>query len=237
MRLDKFLSNSLRLSRAEIPLILKQNRVSVNGVTIKKKDFKVDEKRDEVKLDGNVVKYKEFIYFVMNKPKGVVSARVDNIDKTVVDLIDTDYVISPIGRLDKDTTGLLLLTNDGSLLHSLTSPQSNIVKKYYVECDKELDDEEMFLFENGIEIRDGNDILFNTKPAKIEKKSSFNYIVSISEGKFHQVKRMFKYFNANVLELKRLSFGPIRLSSDLEEGKYRELTDKELELLKKSIKC
>ena len=151
MRLDKFLSNSLRLSRAEIPLILKQNRVSVNGVIIKKKDFKVDEKRDEVKLDGNVVKYKEFIYFVMNKPKGVVSARVDNIDKTVVDLIDTDYVISPIGRLDKDTTGLLLLTNDGSLLHSLTSPQSNIVKKYYVECDKELDDEEMFLFENGIE--------------------------------------------------------------------------------------
>ena len=121
MRLDKFLSNSLRLSRAEIPLILKQNRISVNGVTIKKKDFKVDEKRDEVKLDGNVVKYKEFIYFVMNKPKGVVSARVDSIDKTVVDLIDTDYVISPIGRLDKDTTGLLLLTNDGSLIHSLTS--------------------------------------------------------------------------------------------------------------------
>lgn len=237
MRLDKFLSNSLRLSRAEIPLILKQNRVSVNGAVIKKKDFKIDENKDEIKFDGNVIKYKEFIYFVMNKPKGVVSARVDNIDKTVVDLIETDYVISPVGRLDKDTTGLLLLTNDGALLHALTSPQSNIVKQYYVESDKELDDEEMFLFENGIEIRDGNDILFNTKPASIVKKSRFQYVVSISEGKFHQVKRMFKYFNANVIDLKRLSFGPVKLTSDLEEGKYRELTEKELDLLKKSVKC
>ena len=173
----------------------------------------------------------------MNKPKGVVSARVDNIDKTVVDLIDTDYIISPVGRLDKDTTGVLLLTNDGTLIHALTSPQNNIVKQYYVESDKELDDEEMFLFSNGIEIRDGNDILFNTKPAKIEKKDKFHYIVSISEGKFHQVKRMFKYFNANVMELKRLSFGPIKLNDALEEGKYRELTDSELKLLKKSITC
>lgn len=233
MRLDRFLANSLRLTRSDVPRILRENRVSVNDCVIKKKDYKIDESKDLVKFDGEIVKYREFIYYVMNKPKGVVSARVDNIDKTVVDLVDTDYKISPIGRLDKDTTGIILLTNDGSLLHELTSPLNNVNKKYQVECDKDLTEEEMFIFENGIEIKDGDEKIFRTKKASIKKISDYHYIVTICEGKFHQVKRMFKYFNSNVIDLKRLSFGPLLLPSELNEGEYRELTDEELKKLKK----
>jgi len=237
MRLDRFLSNSLRLSRSDVPLIIKQNRVSVNDVVIKKKDFKIDEYKDVIKFDGEVVEYKCFIYYIMNKPKGVVSARIDNIDKTVVDLIETDYKISPVGRLDKDTTGLLLLTNDGTLIHHLTSPLTNVKKEYEAETDKELSDEEMFLFENGIEIKDGEEKLFKTKPASIIKKDAYHYVVTISEGKFHQVKRMFAYFQSEVIDLKRISFGPIRLPEELKEGEYRELTIQELNKLKKVVEC
>lgn len=232
MRLDRFLSNSLKLTRAEIPSILKQGRVLVNGERIKKKDFKIDENKDDIVFDGKKVEYREFIYFMMNKPQNVVCARVDNLDKTVVEMIDTDYKISPIGRLDKDTTGLLLLTNNGSLIHALTNPINHVDKTYYCKVDNDLTDEEMFLFENGIEIKDGDGEFYFTKKATIKRIKYLEYQVTINEGKFHQVKRMFKYFNSEVLELKRLSIGPIALDENLKLGEYRELNDKEINILK-----
>ena len=232
MRLDKFLSHSLRMSRNDVLTIIKEKRVAVNDTIIRKKDYKIDEINDAIKVDSKLIKYKPFVYYMLNKPKGYVSARIDNIDKTVVELIDTDYKISPIGRLDKDTTGLLLLTNDGSLIHDLISPVNNVKKKYVVECDKELEENEMFLFENGIEILDGDGVLFRTKPASIKKIDSYKYEVEIEEGKFHQVKRMFKYFNSNVLELNRICFASIKLDSNLKIGEYRELTEYEITKLK-----
>lgn len=233
MRLDRFLSNSLRMTRSVACAIIKEKRVKVNGVIIRKKDFKIDEIKDVIEFDDKRVEYRCFVYYMLNKPKGVVSARIDNIDKTVVDLIDTDYKISPIGRLDKDTTGLLLLSNDGSLIHALTSPLNDIKKIYLVECDRDLSEEEMFLFENGIEIKDGDDQLFRTKKANIKKIKDYIYEVEISEGKFHQVKRMFNYFNSSVINLRRLKFANIKLDASLNEGEYRELTDAEVMLLKR----
>ena len=231
MRLDRFLSNSLRITRSEACAIIKEKRIKVNNEIIKKKDYKIDEVRDSVEMDGKKVEYRCFIYYMLNKPKGVVSARVDNIDKTVVELIDTDYKISPVGRLDKDTTGLLILTNDGSLIHALTSPLNDIKKRYIAEVDRDLSEEEMFIFENGIEIKDGNDQIFRTRRASIKKLRDYVYEVELSEGKFHQVKRMFKKFDINVLELNRKMFADLSVD-DLELGEYRELTEDEEAKLK-----
>ena len=236
MRLDRFLSNSLRITRSEACAIIKEKRIKVNSEIIKKKDYKIDEVKDTVEMDGKKVEYRCFIYYMLNKPKGVVSARVDNIDKTVVELIDTDYKISPVGRLDKDTTGLLILTNDGSLIHTLTSPLNDIKKRYIAEVDRDLSEEEMFIFENGIEIKDGNDQIFRTRRASIKKLRDYVYEVELSEGKFHQVKRMFLYFHSSVINLKRISFASLNLDIKLKEGEYRELTDNELVKLKQIIK-
>ena len=236
MRLDRFLSNSLRITRSEACAIIKEKRIKVNNEIIKKKDYKIDEVKDTVEMDGKKVEYRCFIYYMLNKPKGVVSARVDNIDKTVVELIDTDYKISPVGRLDKDTTGLLILTNDGSLIHALTSPLNDIKKRYIAEVDRDLNEEEMFIFENGIEIKDGNDQIFRTRRASIKKLRDYVYEVELSEGKFHQVKRMFLYFHSSVINLKRISFASLNLDIKLKEGEYRELTDNELVKLKQIIK-
>ena len=171
---------------------------------------------------------------MLNKPSGYVSAVKDNIDKTVVEIIDTRYDIFPIGRLDKDTEGLLLLTNNGSLAHHLTNPNHHVVKKYLVKVDGIMSNEEMNEFENGIEIKDGDNNLFTTKKCHIEKIEDYTYHVSIEEGKFHQVKRMFAYFNKNVLYLKRLSMGSIVLDDNLKIGEYRELSEEEIIILKEN---
>lgn len=232
MRLDKYISNSLLVPRSQINIFLKKNEVCVNGKKVNKKDFKIDEDKDIITVNNEKIEYKEFVYYMLNKPAGYVSAVKDNLDKTVVEIIDTHYDIFPIGRLDKDTEGLLILTNNGSLAHHLTNPNHHVPKKYEAIIDGEMNEIELNEFMNGIEIKDGDNNLFITKKCLIEKIDKYIYHVIIEEGKFHQVKRMFAYFNKNVTYLKRLSMGDIVLDENLEIGEYRELSNEEVIILK-----
>jgi 16S rRNA pseudouridine516 synthase len=170
---------------------------------------------------------------MLNKPKGYLSATKDAKDKTVIDLIDIKREIFPVGRLDKDTEGLMLLTNNGKYAHFLTSPNHHVIKKYYVEVEKEILEDEIKLFCNGLEIRDGKDELYITKDANLELITEKTCYVYISEGKFHQIKRMFEKINNKVLYLKRVKFGDIELDETLELGQYRELTEEEIKLFKR----
>ena len=238
MRLDKYISFALGITRSNIASFLKGNIVKVNDERVIKKDFKIDENKDTVTINDEVIEYKAFVYFVLNKPKDYVCARVDNLSKTVVSLIDTNYEISPVGRLDKDTKGVLLLTNDGALSHKLLSPLKHVSKEYIALVDKKLTEDELNEFMKGIIIKDGDEEEFKTKECFIkfleEKDLMYSYLVKIYEGKFHQVKRMFKYFDSNVIDLERVSFGPLKLEG-LKEGEYRGLTKDELNELKNAV--
>ncbi|MBP5408222.1 MAG: rRNA pseudouridine synthase [Bacilli bacterium] len=236
MRLDKYLSYALNITRSEVNPFIKKNEILVNGKRIIKKDFKIDEDKDEIVVNGNKITYKKFVYYMLNKPAGLVCSTKGYSNNTIYDLFeDSKYELSSIGRLDKDTEGLLIITNDGALNHFLTSPSNHIDKVYYVEVDKDLNEDEMKEFENGIIIRDGSEEEFKTEKAKIEKIDNLKYHVCIHEGKFHQIKRMFAYFNVEVRYLKRISFGDIKLDDKLEIGKYRELNDEELFKLKEKF--
>ena len=235
MRLDKFLANSGIGTRKEVKEILKNKKVSVNNVFVKDGKIHVDEEKDIVKYENKIINYKPFVYIMMNKPAGVISATEDSHHKTVIDLLNDEYRtydIFPVGRLDIDTEGLLLLTNDGILSHNLLSPKKHVDKKYYV---KSLSEDDIKTLENGIKLEEN----FVTKKAKVEiisensnendcKKSDNLVYITISEGKFHQVKRMFKAVNNEVLYLKRVKMGNLLLDENLELGEYRELTQKEL---------
>lgn len=239
MRIDKYLSKCGMGSRTEVKNILKSKRVMINDELVINPKIKVDLLKDVVKLDNEVLHYKLKVYIMVNKPKGFISATKDNYQKTVLDLLGDDYShykLSPVGRLDKDTTGLLLLTNDGQLSHKLTSPVNHINKKYYVKTDGFLNNEQVAEFSKGIKIIDGNNIEYITKQAEIKEIDNdvYNYEVEINEGKYHQIKRMFLYFNLKVLELKRVSIGNLRLDQSLKLGSFRELDDDEVNLLKDS---
>lgn len=232
MRLDNFLSKALGVSRSDAISLLKKKQIILNDKIVTKKDTFIDEQKDIIKYNGEVITYKEFIYIMLNKPKGVVSATTDKNDKTVVDLINIKREIFPVGRLDKDTEGLLLLTNNGKYAHLLTSPNHHVEKKYYVELEKEIDEETKTQFCNGLEIKDGKDELYITKEAKMDIIDSKSCYVYITEGKFHQIKRMFEKLDNKVLYLKRVKFGDIQLDNTLELGQYRELTEEEIKLFK-----
>ena len=238
MRLDKFLANSGIGTRKEVKEILKNKKVSVNDVFVKDGKIHVDEEKDIVKYENKIINYKPFVYIMMNKPAGVISATEDSHHKTVIDLLNDKYRtydIFPVGRLDIDTEGLLLLTNDGILSHNLLSPKKHVDKKYYVKIAKKLNENDIKMLENGIKLEEN----FVTKKAKVEiiseslnendcKKNDNLVYITISEGKFHQVKRMFKAINNEVLYLKRVKMGNLLLDENLELGEYRELTQKEL---------
>lgn len=235
MRLDKFISSTTTLSRAEAKKIIKKGIV-INDILIKSPDYKVDEINDQVILEGKRLVYQKYVYIMMNKPKDTVSATEDAIEKTVVDILrkeDRIYKVFPVGRLDKDTEGLMLLTNDGELAHRLISPKKDVVKKYYVEVSGELKEEYLSIVEDGVILEDG----YKCKPARLEilesseDKSSAN--IYITEGKFHQVKRMMKSLDTTVTYLKRISIGELILDENLKLGEYRYLTDTELKKLKK----
>lgn len=251
MRLDKFLANSGIGTRKEVKEILKNKKVSVNDIFVKDGKIQINEEKDIVKCENKIINYKPFVYIMMNKPAGVISATEDNYHKTVIDLLKNEYStynIFPVGRLDIDTEGLLLLTNDGILSHNLLSPKKHVDKKYYVKIAKSLSENDIKTLENGIKLEEN----FVTKKAKVEivcndsKKESedFNFFenknnknenlvyITISEGKFHQVKRMFKAVNNEVLYLKRVKMGNLLLDEKLELGEYRELTEEELNNLK-----
>lgn len=232
MRLDNFLTKALNVTRSEASKIIKSKQIEVNNSIVTKKDIYIDEQKDVVKYNNEIITYKEFIYIMLNKPKGYLSATKDGKEKTVIDLIDIKRDIFPVGRLDKDTEGLLLLTNNGKYAHFLTSPNHHVEKKYYVELEKDINDNDIYLFCNGLEIRDGKDELYITKQAKLDVVTSNSCYVYITEGKFHQIKRMFEKLNNKVTYLKRVQFGDIKLDDNLELGQYRELTDEEIILFK-----
>ena len=235
MRLDKFISSTTTLSRAEAKKIIKKG-ILINDILIKSPDYKVDEINDWVILEGKRLVYQKYVYIMMNKPKDTVSATEDAIEKTVVDILKKEnriYKVFPVGRLDKDTEGLMLLTNDGELAHRLISPKKDVVKKYYVEVSGELKEEHLSIVEAGVILEDG----YKCKPARLEilesseVKSKAN--IYISEGKFHQVKRMMKSLETTVTYLKRISIGKLILDENLELGEYRYLTNEELDKLNK----
>lgn len=235
MRLDKYISNITEYSRAETKKIIKKG-VLVNNIKVKQPDFQVNEENDEVIINGKPLIYQKYVYIMMNKPGNIISATEDKKDITVIDILsDEDRLFKPfpVGRLDKDTEGLMLLTNDGELAHKLISPKKDVIKKYYVEVDGELKAEHVTIIRDGVVLEDG----YKTKSATLEilaantKKSSA--YISITEGKFHQVKRMMKSLGVNVTYLKRLSIGSLVLDESLKLGEYRYLTDTELKKLKK----
>lgn len=235
MRLDKFISATTTLSRAEAKKIIKKG-ILINDILVKSPDYKVDEINDQVIVNGNRLFYQKYVYIMMNKPQNVISATEDAIDKTVVDLLeekDRIYKVFPVGRLDKDTEGLMLLTNDGELVHKLISPKKDVEKKYYVEVSGELKEEHLELVKDGLVIDEG----YKCKSARLEilessKVKSIAHIY-ITEGKFHQVKRMMRALGTTVTYLKRLSIGTLELDKNLKLGAYRYLTDKEIKNLNK----
>ena len=233
MRLDKLLSNMGYGTRKEVKQFMKKGVVRVNAEAVKDAAMHVDPVKDEVLILGEKVVYKEFIYLMMNKPQGVLSATEDKRDKTVIDLLDAEYSIFepfPVGRLDKDTEGFLLLTNDGKLAHNLLSPKKGVPKTYYAHIEGVVTEEDGERFAEGVILDDG----YVTKPGQLAilKSADISEIeLTITEGKFHQVKRMFEAVGKQVVYLKRLSMGPLSLDENLALGTYRELTEEELELL------
>ncbi|KAA0965104.1 rRNA pseudouridine synthase [Sporosarcina sp. ANT_H38] len=233
MRIDKLLSNMGYGTRKEVKQLMKKGSVQVNAVAVKDAAMHVDTVKDIVTILGERVVYKEFMYLMMNKPQGVLSATEDKRDQTVIDLLDEEYSIFemfPVGRLDKDTEGFLLLTNDGKLAHNLLSPKKGVAKTYYAHIEGIVTEEDTKRFSEGVILEDG----YETKPGQLEilKSADISEIeLTITEGKYHQVKRMFEAVDKQVIYLKRLSMGPLSLDESLTLGSYRELTEEELQQL------
>ncbi|MCR5350461.1 MAG: rRNA pseudouridine synthase [Acholeplasmatales bacterium] len=229
MRLDKLLSHSNYGTRKEVKQLIRKGFVLVNGEVILDDDFKVDEEKDEIVIANNEIKWEKYIYIMLNKPDGYVSATYDNFKPTVISLIEgyDKRNIFPVGRLDIDTEGLLLITNDGMLAHKLLSPKSHVDKKYYVEFEGEYKESFKDRFKEGIILDDG----YKCLPAKINYLGDNKCEVIIREGKFHQVKRMFEALGSRVIYLKRIEFGSLVLDNNLKLGEYRALTEEEIKKL------
>ncbi|WP_238919060.1 pseudouridine synthase [Clostridium sp. YIM B02555] len=234
-RLDKIISNLGYGSRKDVKSFAKKGIIEVDGVIVKDNGMLVDPEKSIIKINGEQILYRKYIYLMMNKPDGVISATHDNKDETVIDLLELGHQVFepfPVGRLDKDTVGLLLLTNDGELNHRLIAPKWHVDKVYYAKIDKKVDEKDVAAFKNGITLDDG----YKCMEAKLEILSNddngSDIRVTIQEGKYHQVKRMFEAVDKKVVYLKREEFGGLLLDPTLEEGEYRELTDDELSLLR-----
>ncbi|WP_400161789.1 pseudouridine synthase [Brevibacillus sp. TJ4] len=235
-RLDKVLANMGLGTRKEVKALVKQGAVVVDGVVANDPGMHVVAEEQEILVDGEPLNYKRWVYVLMNKPPGVISATEDSMHETVVDLLPYEWAIKvhPVGRLDIDTEGLLLLTNDGQLSHSLLSPKKKVEKEYFARIDGRVTEEHVAAFAKGVELED-----FTTLPAKLEILSSgenSEIRVTIMEGKFHQVKRMFAAFGLHVSYLQRVRMGPLHLDPSLEPGEYRELTEEELTMLQQHVK-
>lgn len=234
IRLDKYLADMGLGTRTEVKKDIKKGRISVNGEIVKSPEYKIDTQTDMVLADGKEIAYEELVYYMLNKPQGVVSATEDRRDRTVLDLIQEKKRkdLFPVGRLDKDTEGLLLITNDGELAHNLLAPKKHVDKKYFVRLKNALSEENRKHLEEGVDI--GEDRL--TMPSQVfllnEEKDEVEII--IREGKFHQIKRMFHAVGNEVVFLKRLSMGSLVLDENLLPGEYRLLTPEEIVRLKEN---
>ena len=225
IRLDKFLCEAGAGSRSEVKLLIKKGRVTINGAVAKAPETKVDEKNDQVALDAQPLSYEKFVYYTLHKPAGVVTATRDNHEKTVMELLKDapGKDLFPAGRLDKDTEGLLLITNDGALSHRLLSPAKHVDKTYLVRTKAPVTDEMRRRLEEGVDIGDEKPTL----PAKTELTEDGGLLLTVTEGRFHQVKRMLSAVGNEVVYLKRLSMGPLVLDGALSKGEYRALTPEE----------
>ncbi len=250
LRLDKYLADVGIGSRSEVKRFLKQGLVSVNGQITKDSSIKVNPETDKVSYKGQELTYQEFRYYMLNKPAGCVSATKDGLSPTVIEFLKDEPTrdLFPVGRLDKDTEGLLLITNDGMLAHNLLSPKKHVDKTYIAFVDRLLSQEEIKLFKSGLDIGDETPTLpaeiyeaseeqisVNLKNASVSQESlvfSAAYFVIIKEGRYHQIKRMFEHFKSNVIYLKRLTMGNLQLDSQLIPGSYRPITLEEIQSLK-----
>jgi 16S rRNA pseudouridine516 synthase len=233
-RLDKTLAHMGIGTRKEIKKLVKAGRVMVNGILADDPGMHILPEQDEITVDGEPVIYKEHIYLMMNKPQGVLSATEDRFAEVVTDLLEPEHLVFepfPVGRLDKDTEGLLLLTSDGKLSHQLLSPKKHVPKTYYAVIEGQVTEEDQAHFRNGVILDDG----YQTMPGELTilKSAPVSEVeLTIYEGKYHQVKRMFAAVDKRVVFLKRISMGPLTLDPDLEPGEYRELTEEEVAMLK-----
>ena len=232
IRLDKFLADAGIGTRSEVKQMIRKKLVTVNGSPATGPDQKINEASDTVCASGKTVTLRGFVYYLLHKPAGYVSATRDNLFPTVMELVPKGDDLFPVGRLDKDTEGLLLITNDGELAHRLLSPRRHVDKTYLAILDKSAEDEDIEKFEAGVDI--GDDDL--TLPAHLEILPDNQALLTIHEGRFHQVKRMFHAVGKEVVYLKRLSMGPISLPEDLEKGAYLELQAHEVNLLRDAVR-
>lgn len=233
-RLDKVLSNYGFGSRKELKAAFKAGQVLVNGVVAKDPGMHVDPEESEIIINGVKLNYRKYVYLMLNKPQGVISATEDKLHKTVLDLVPEEYAhfeLFPAGRLDIDTEGLVLLTNDGELAHDILAPKKHVPKKYFARISGIVTEEDVKVFNEGVVLEDG----YKSLPAKLDIVSTgetSEIEITIVEGKFHQIKRMFEAVSKKVVFLKRLQMGGLRLDESLKPGELRELRDGELELLK-----
>ena len=227
MRLDRLLSECTAISRSQLRQIIKNGSVSVDGIVITSPEHKVCSDTARVELDGKTVSYEKFCYYMLNKPAGILSATDDKKQKTVIDLFPAELKkknLFPVGRLDKDTTGLLIITNDGDFAHRVISPRSEIVKTYHAVTETPVNDADIEAFRQGIVLADGTKCL----PAGLEKLPDGSCLVRVMEGKYHQVKRMLASRGKPVTALMRLSIGGLELDKGLLPGQFRQLSEKEL---------
>lgn len=232
-RLDKIISNSSKISRSELKKLAKRGAVKLNGQTVTDLSVKVDCENCEIELDGQLLDTRKFIYIMLNKPKGTVSASTSSSDITVVDILPENLKwngLFPAGRLDKDTTGFVLITNDGGFAHRILSPSNHVPKTYIAQIDKPCTDEKKSILESGITLKDGT--VFKPALVKILNDEKTLVEIVICEGKYHQIKRMFKAVGSDVIELKRIKIGSLTLDESLTEGEAREIRADELKMIK-----
>ncbi len=225
-RIDKIFASSEVLTRSECQRAVKRGRIKVNGEIIKSTSIKADKDNDEILLDGKSVEFKKFVYIMLNKPQGVVSATDDKLDKTVIDILPEDYKrrgLFPCGRLDKDTVGLVIVTNDGVSAHRRLAPKNHAEKVYYFECAEEVSYSDKTKVENGVLLKDG----YTTKPCKVKLLTKNSGEITLTEGKYHEIKRIFGSLGNKITYLKRIEFAKIKLDTTLREGEARYLTKEE----------
>lgn len=224
-RLDKLLASQGTASRSDVKKLITKGKVTVNGITVKNGSVKVNPEQDIIVADGETLNTKKHIYLMMNKPSGVVSATEDNFDKTVIDIIPQKYKrkgLFPVGRLDKDTEGLLIITDDGDFAHKVMSPKHNVYKTYYAEIDSEIDQSDIDAFERGIVFKDGT-VCKKAFLRKITGGEHPTVEVKICEGKFHQVKKMLLTRGKKVIYLKRTAIGKLELDVTLNKGEIKKM--------------
>ena len=226
-RLDKIISSQTNYSRRDVKELVRNKKVLVNGEIVKNSDIKVDSNVDNITINNELLQIKKNVYLMMNKPKGYVSSTDDKRFPTVLDLVPDEYShrdLFPAGRLDKDTTGLMIITDDGTFAHNILSPSKHISKTYRVTIDIPVTNEMVLGFKEGIKLNDGV-----CKPSILEIVGEYTAIVVLTEGRYHQIKRMFGCFGAKVVELERIAMGKFNLPNDLEQGECREFTKEELD--------